>query len=153
MGTILLAFLLAAADPIGTVRAPGSFVIHGRKTWGNATMIDGFGIQALLVPVEIRLRSGERWQLGAGAEGTVSKGRFVLQRGTARSADPIECKGALVVGGLAQVSVGADGRAQVIAAADNIKVSNPAAAVVRRASELPPLPGIAVELRDAGRRW
>lgn len=153
MGPILLAFLLAAAEPIGTVRAAGSFVIHGRKTWGNATAVDGFGIQALLVPVEIRLRSGERWRLGAGAEGTVSKGRFVLDRGTVRSADPIECKGTVIAGGIAQVTVGADGKAHVVAASDAVKVSNPSAAVVRRASELPPLPGIAVEMRDAGRRW
>ncbi|MFN7925852.1 MAG: hypothetical protein U0Q16_37475 [Bryobacteraceae bacterium] len=153
MPTLFLALLLTAAEPLGIARARGSFSAHGHKVWNNATVVENRPLQALLVPVDIRLRTGEAWRLGAGAVAVVVARRLVLQEGTARGSFPIECRGVLIEGGPAQVTLGRDARLRVFAASDAVKVSAPAGVDIRRTAELPDLPGIAEEARLSGRWW
>ncbi len=79
-----LAISQAGPAAIGVAVANGSFQVNNEKVSGNATLFEGTQVQTGAAPSELRMNSGARMSLDAGAAGRVFRDHLVLEKGAGR---------------------------------------------------------------------
>lgn len=143
-----LAISQAGPAAIGVAVANGSFQVNNQKVSGNATLFEGTQVQTGAAASELRLNSGARMSLDAGAAGRVFRDHMVLEKGAGRfdaaQGYAVRARSLSILpegaGSKGYVQLAGSNRVQVSALAGGIRVTNAQGVLVARLS-----PGAAME--------
>lgn len=138
----------AGPAAIGMVVTTGSFEVDNTKVSGNATLFNGTMIQTGAAASELRLNSGTRVSLGAGARGRVYQDHLLLERGEgqldAAGSYSVRARSLRILpegaGSSGRIALAGASKVQVAAMAGRLRVTNSEGILVARV-----VPGSAIE--------